>query len=513
MITTEDVKLYRKFQRSPIFFIKTMWGLIPQPLKEDYKDIAKSVPLKDYKAHWFKPFIKGKHITWQQWVILLAVEKGLRGEASKRITVKSGHGIGKDTTLSWAILWFLFCFEDAQVPCTAPSREQLHDILWKECKIWLDRMPERASKLYEWRYGYIRMKEAPETWFARARTAKKEAPEALSGVHGDHVLFGIDEGSGVHDEIFNTAEGALTGPNVLILMISNPTRLIGYFYDSHHADAHNWQNLSFDSEESPIVDWDYVDRIEEKHGRGSDEWRKRVSGKFPKEDSVDDQGYVPLLTKADIKEVEDADFIGERKMGIDPAGAGRDKTEWLIRDSFKAKSVLTEKKSTPKTIAQKTLTLMTHHYVDPGAVWIDNFGEGANVAVEIALAQPKYKTNPVSFGDRNCDVTFLNKRAEMYWRIKDWFRTGGAIVKDVELKKQLLSIRYREELSGKIKIMSKREMKKLSISSPDIADALALTFFEDEVDNETPDYSQPKRGDKLRMAIRKTRPTSKDTNL
>ena len=49
---------------------------------------------------------------------------------------------------------------------------------------------------------------------------------------------------------------------VLVLMVSNPTRLIGYFYDSHHSDQRIWQRFTFDSEESPIVDWEYVERIE-----------------------------------------------------------------------------------------------------------------------------------------------------------------------------------------------------------------------------------------------------------
>ena len=65
----------------------------------------------------------------------------------------------------------------------------------------------------------------------------------------------------------------------------------------------------------------------------------------------------------------------------------------------------------------------------------------------------------------------------MYWRIKEWFRSGGEIVYDKKLIDQLLSIRYREELSGKMKIMSKEDMKKEGYPSPDKADGLALTFY------------------------------------
>jgi len=37
--------------------------------------------------------------------------------------------------------------------------------------------------------GYIRMGASPEDWFASAKTARKENPEALAGVHGEYVVF------------------------------------------------------------------------------------------------------------------------------------------------------------------------------------------------------------------------------------------------------------------------------------------------------------------------------------
>src|SRR6266481_7271936 len=111
-MTDEDKKLYKAFQQSPILFIEKTWGLVPQ------RDNSK--------------FVKGKHITWQQHDILLAVEAAIQGKALKRISIASGHGIGKTTALAWLILWYLFCFKDAQVPCTAPTSDQIHDVLWKE---------------------------------------------------------------------------------------------------------------------------------------------------------------------------------------------------------------------------------------------------------------------------------------------------------------------------------------------------------------------------------------------
>jgi hypothetical protein len=377
------------------------------------------------------------------------------------------------------ILWYLFCYKDAQVPCTAPTSDQIHDILWKEVAKWLNLMPKPVREKYEWTNGYIRITESPETWFARAKTARKENPEALAGVHGDFVMYIVDEASGVPEEIFNTAEGALTGDNVLVILISNPTRLIGYFYDSHHKDKESWQTLGFSSIDSPLVDKEYVSRIISKHGEDSDEYKIRVLGEFPREDTMDDKGYIALFSENDIKISDTEEFIGERRLGIDPSGEGDDKTVWVIRDNFKAKIVAVEKVSNASSIAQKTMTLMQHYQVKGEHTYIDNFGAGANVAQELALAGIRVKA--INVGDKPSDEEmFLNRRAEASWRVKQWFRKGGELV-DHKGWDEILTIRYRKELSGKMKIMGKLEMKKEGIKSPDHYDALMMTFLDPEI--------------------------------
>ena len=473
-------RLIYEWSLSPIKFIKDIWGLMPQPLKPEYESIIVG-DLTEIKAEWFEPFERGKHITWQQWVILLAIEQALRGEGSKRISVRSGHGVGKDACMSWLVLWYLLCFEDAQIPCTAPTADQLYDILWKEISVWLRRMPEEYQNLYEWSTAYVRMKVKPESWFARARTGRKENPEALAGVHGEHVLFIADEGSGVDEVVFSTMEGALTGRDILVVLISNPTRIIGYFYDTHHKDKNNWQCLNFDSRQSPIVEYDYVKRIIDEYGENSDEFAVKVAGEFPKADAVDDKGFVPLLSEADLRFTDDMKFVADKRMGIDPAGEGDDETIWFVRDKFRGMVTAREQISNEKSIAQKTLTQMDYFQVLPKDVTIDNFGQGANVGKEIALAQVGTDTYCVNVGDKADDATrFQNKRAEAYFRMRNWMRAGGELINTRGLKEELLSIRYRRTLAGRIEIMSKRDMQKEGLKSPNMADALMLTFVKSE---------------------------------
>lgn len=481
--TKNDIEEIKKFRQSPIYFIEKMWGITPQPLKKEYrKAVAEVNPdYKDYKAEWFEPFIKGKHITWQQWLILKAVEDVVNRRVPQvKISIRSGHGIGKSTTLSWLIYWYLFCFKDSQIPCTAPTQEQMFDVLWKELSAWRERLPEGIKELFDITANYIRVIESPQTWFARAKTARKEKPEALAGIHSDYVMMLIDEASGVPEEVYNTGEGALTGENVIQILISNPTRLVGTFKESQKETNDEYLKLHFNSEDSPVVKKEFVERIVAKHGIDSDEYRIRVKGEFPNEEGVDDKGYLPLLNENDIKFTNDEELIGYRRLGIDPAGEGNDKSVWCVRDKFKARIVGSEAISNEKTIGQKSLTIMDAHDVEPEDVYIDNFGKGANVAQEIALSVNK-RVQGVNVGDQATDTErFINKRAEAHWRAKQWLRQGGEIVKHEEFKKEAVTIRYRKELNGKMKIMSKVEMKKAGFKSPNFWDAFMMTFVDED---------------------------------
>ena len=483
----ETKKVLEKMRKSPIFFVERMWRLTPQPVKFEYKDqldIILALTGQDWedakkmiRVEWFDTFVKGKHITWQQWLILLCVEKAIRGEASRKISIASGHGVGKSSDISWLILWFLFCYYDSQVPCTAPTADQMYDVLWKELSLWISRLPSSVQEKYQWGADHIRMTESPETWFARAKTASKENTEALAGVHSNHVLTIADEASGVPEQVFNTAEGAWTSGNILVLLISNPTRINGYFYDTHHKLKHLWQTLEFSSIDSPIVDDDYEAKIAERHGRDSAEYGIRVLGKFPKEDSMDDSGYVSLLTDKNISErpdVEDHEFSSNSIMGVDPAGEGDDKTSWVIRDQFKAKKLHEESISTSKTIAEKTITFIHKYKLNPFNVVVDAFGKGQDVGKEIALAtKGLMNVTTVNTGDPSIyeddRELYLNQRAEFFYKGKIWLQSGGEIIENKNLKRNL---------KGKIQIMPKVDMKKkYGTKSPNDADAFSLTFM------------------------------------
>jgi len=84
----------------------------------------------------------------------------------------------------------------------------------------------------------------------------------------------------------------------------------------------------------------------------------------------------------------------------------------------------------------------------------------------------------VSHGGGNVDGqggNYANKRAEMWGEMRAWLK-HGAIPDDAELAQDLGGPEYGFNGRDQIQLERKEDMKKRGLASPDMADALALTF-------------------------------------
>jgi phage terminase large subunit len=474
-----DVEIIKHWRKSPLNFIKDVWGLIPQPL---IHAVSPELDWHFYKPEHFEKFVKGKHLTWQQWLIFRAVERGIRFEAPRRISVASGHGIGKSTTESMLKLWFLGSFTDPQVPCTANTGDQLSDVLWKESKKWLNKMPEELANEYDHQSAYIRMKYSPETAFARARTAKKEAPEALAGVHADNVMMLVDEASGICEEVFETAEGALTNNNIFVLLISNPTRLDGYFFETHHKDKENWQHMQFDSRESPIVDWQFVERIKEKYGEDSPQWMVRVVGQFP--DAEEDQLIPRSLFDAAAARSVIRNTLNIRCLGIDVARYGGDRTAFVEKQGNYIGLLKVRKDQDIVASANDATEILRKARAEGNQfdfVMIDVIGLGAGL-FDVLLDRQKNgdisdltTLIPVNVSETAEEENeHANKRVELWFRLKEYLATGYI---DPVFRDDCCSIKFTiPDAKGRNKLEKKEDARERSGQSPDLGDAACLTL-------------------------------------
>jgi len=101
----------------------------------------------------------------------------------RKMSVKSGHGTGKSTTASWAMLWFLLLRYPVKVVVTAPTSSQLFDAMFAELKRWINELPKELQALLNVKSDRVELVSAPAEAFVSCRTARAETPEALAGVH------------------------------------------------------------------------------------------------------------------------------------------------------------------------------------------------------------------------------------------------------------------------------------------------------------------------------------------
>jgi phage terminase large subunit len=187
-------------------------------------------------------------VTPQDWQreVMSAVAKGQR-----RCSIRSGHGVGKSSCASWLMIWFLLTRYPVKIVVTAPTASQLFDALFAECKRWIKELPTPIKSLLEMKSDRIELGSSPTEAFISARTSRSESPESLAGVHADHVLLVVDEASGVPESVFEAAYGSMSGKNATTILLGNPTRSSGYFFETHTRLRDSWWTKQVSCLDSP----------------------------------------------------------------------------------------------------------------------------------------------------------------------------------------------------------------------------------------------------------------------
>jgi hypothetical protein len=202
--------------------------------------------------------------------------------------------------------------------------------------------------------------------------------------------------------------------------------------------------------------------------------------KFPLADLIDDRGYVTLLTENEFENaigfIPAEGRIGVPRLSVDVARGGGNFNVWVLRwDNY---ATLLAKNHDPDTmsVATTTITLAKEYGVYAENVFIDDNGVGGGVTDR--LSQLRFFVNPVKSQERaDDDEQFSNRRAQNYWRARQWIIDGGKLSPEHESDwQELLDIKYRAMDTRKIQILSKILMAKDGIDSPDVSDAFAQGF-------------------------------------
>ncbi len=427
---------------------------------------------------------------WQR-EVLAAIRDG-----HKRISVRSGHGVGKTTLFAWLTLWGVSCHRDAKLPIAANSQQQLRDTVWSEIAKWHKMMPPELGDQIEIDATRVFMKADPELSFAVARTCTKENTEALAGFHAAFLCFLIDEASGIPDVIFEVMLGALSTPDAIVVMCGNPTRTSGYFFDSHHKNRQRWYTIRVNSEDYPRARG-HIEDIAETYGTDSNQYRVRVLGEFP--NAADDVLIsLKLVMDATVRDVQAMDVLPV--WGVDPARFGDDRSAlckrrgnvvdepiqfWRMRDTMTLAGIIAaEYEKTP---------------VDdrPIEICVDVIGIGAGVVdrldeIGLPVRGVNVAESPSTKGN------YLRLRDELYFKARDWFEARDCrLFKDEALISELVEPTFTFTSAGKLVVEQKDQVKKRGLPSPDLAEAFILTFAAD-------DYARIKNDKHRKPPVRQT---------
>jgi len=412
------------------------------------------------------------------------------GGGERRISVASCHGPGKTTVAAWLVWVMLLTRFPMKTVATAPSGGQLTGALVPEIKMWGTQLPKILHELYEFKAMGIYLKEAPESSFFEARTSRAENPEALQGVHSDNVLLIADEASGVAEQVYEAAVGSMSGHNATTLLISNPVRTSGLFYDTHHSLKDMWFTIQVGHADSPRVTADFVEDVARRYGEESSAFRVRALGKFPKtdEDTVIPFEAVESARGREVTEMPDARYV----WGLDVARFGSDRCA-LVRRSNRRADVLdiwsdTDTMETAGRIKSRWDELPAS--MQPSTILIDVIGMGAGVVDRLReLGLPARGVNVSEAAAIN--TRFSRARSELWWKAREWLMRQDVClpVADPDLNprhdpaetlaSELVVPRYGFTSDGKLLVEPKADTKKRMRKSPDVADAFVLTFAED----------------------------------
>ena len=152
-------------------------------------------------------------------------------------------------------------------------------------------MPKALQELLEVKSDRIELRPSPTEAFISARTSRAEQPEALQGIHSDHVMLVADEASGVPEAVFEAAAGSMSGHEAVTILLGNPVRGTGYFYETHNRLRDEWFTLHVNCEKSKRVSKEFVREMAIKYGEESNAYRVRVLGEFP---LADDDTMIPF---------------------------------------------------------------------------------------------------------------------------------------------------------------------------------------------------------------------------
>ena len=410
------------------------------------------------------------------------------------LAISSGHGPGKTTFSAFIAHWALSTFDNAMVRVTANTADQLDKTTSPEFARWFRRALNRDW--FDVHVSSIKAneRETEQTWRLDFQPWSDDNPQAFAGKHnaGRRMVFILEEASEISDEIVRVARGALTDANTekILLLIGNCTRNIGAFYEAVFGSQRSrWNTRIIDSRDVEGCDVEEINGwlAECEGNEDADYFRVRARGLFPKGAAGQ---FIDLDTIRKAQERKAVCLADDPLVaGCDLSWGGADDSVIRFRKGSDARSippikVKGEFTRDPAVMVGKLSDVLSNTYNGQkvSMLFVDAAGAAGPVVARLRDLGFQGRVMEVNFGAEAIDQHYAYRRDEMWGKMKQALIDGLAIDKDPGLAADLAKPMLVSDLKQRVKLESKdvmmRRLSKSGIeaSSPDDADALALTF-------------------------------------
>jgi hypothetical protein len=427
---------------------------------------------------------------------LIAMLEGL--SAWEDVGVEAATSTQKSYTAACAVLWFLACWNNAQVFTFAPGEKQLRLFIWKHIGQLFPRFKKRFPTA-ELTDLCLRVRGGTdESWAAHGFAVAQRAGEAVSvnaqGMHERDMLLIYEEGPGIAPAVIEAGENTSTAPHNLRLMIGNPD----HQYDTLHQfctapdvrhviiSAFDHPNVVTGREIVPgAVSTKSIDRRRVKYNKNGIEgrlFRSRVRGISPPE-AAEALIQLEWVKLAQAKWSDEAYRVGKKALGVDVANSlNGDEGAIAYGQGWWLEKVNSFPCPDANDLGFRVHLHMNEAKILPEFVGVDAVGVGAGCVNELRHRDKWIKAlnGGESPNDRvGEDEEFNNCRSQIMWTLREDLRLERiALPDDDELAEDLITPQWKTQ-NGKIVVEQKEDIKKRlpARRSPNKGDAAGYWNF------------------------------------
>ena len=344
----------------------------------------------------------------------------------------------------------------------APYRNQAKSIAWDYLKYFSSAIPDFKVNEGELAVDFFNG--------SRIRLFGADNANAMRGLYFDGVI--LDEVADMRPEVWGEiVRPALSDRNVWACFIGTPKGM-NLFYDLYSLgqNTQGWKSAMYRADETGVIPESEL--IDAQNVMSANQYRQEFLCDFSA--STDNVLItIDMVSNASKKVLQERDVRGAaRVIGVDVARFGDDMSAICKRHGLWCQSIQIIENLDNMTFAGIVAREIDNFNAD--AVFID---AGRGEGVIDRLRQLGYSVMEINFGSSATEHNkYANKRTEMWDLMRDWIESGGAIPNDTELKSELASPTYKFDAAGRKILEPKEKIKERGLKSPNMADALALTF-------------------------------------